>query len=248
MAKIILTDASVEFPIASLNSNNFRSWIVSRIKKSKFELSKSSYEALSPINASFQDGERIGLIGSNGAGKTTFLKMLAGVYPPTNGSMYLEGQTSTLFDLYLGMDDEATGYENIGIASATLGLSRKDIKFVIKDVEEFTELGEALNRPIRTYSAGMRVRLAFCIATSISTDIMLIDEIIGVGDSHFLDKAKQRMLNKIGKTKILFLASHAYFVLRDFCQKGLVFSKGNIVFEGLIDDAIEFYDKNKHVL
>ncbi|OXS55922.1 hypothetical protein B1A99_22110 [Cohnella sp. CIP 111063] len=248
MASITLENAGIDFPVGLMESGNLRSWIVSRFNSEKQKQSKLTFEALSPINASFHDGERIGLIGSNGAGKTTFLKMLAGVYLPTRGNIYKEGNTSTLFDLYLGMDDEASGYENIRIASSVLGFKQKEISHVVKDVEQFTELGEALYRPLRTYSAGMRVRLAFCIATSIDTDIMLIDEIIGVGDNHFLEKAKQRMLNKVGQTKMLFLASHAYFVLKDFCHKGLVFSKGKIVYEGNIDEAIDYYDRNKHVL
>ena len=149
----------------------------------------------------------------------------------------------TLFDLYLGMDDEAPGLENIFIAGTILGLTAKKIKTATPDIIEFAQLGDAIYRPLKTYSTGMRVRLAFAIASSIHSEIMLIDEIIGVGDTKFLKKASKRIVSIVSKAKILVLASHAEFVLRDFCTTGLVLDEGDIIFNGSIEDAIVFYNK-----
>jgi len=204
-------------------------------------------EGLKNINLRIEHGSRLALIGRNGAGKSTFLRMLAGIYPPTSGEMALSGTVSTLFDLSLGMDEEANGYENMFIAGAMLGFSRAEILDHVEEIEKFTELGEALNRSIKTYSAGMRVRLAFALATLRQSDIILIDEIVGVGDSAFLRKAQHRIHEMMKRASIFCLASHAEFMLTDFCDRGLVFDGGCIVFDGPVAEAIEFYNENINV-
>lgn len=147
-----------------------------------------------------------------------------------------------MFDLSYGMDEEANGFENIDIVSVVLGISRFDLDRIKNDVAEFSELGEALHRPIKTYSAGMRVRLAFGLLSSMSAEILLIDEIIGVGDASFMKKASARISKQIQEAKIFVLASHAESVLRDFCTTGLVMSEGKAVFHGPIEDALKFYN------
>lgn len=156
-------------------------------------LQHSSYRALNNINLTISKGERIGLLGRNGAGKSTLLRVFAKVYQPNVGSVHVNGSISSLFDVSLGMNDEATGYENIINLGVMRGLTRKQSSIIVEDVAAFSELGEFLSRPVRTYSAGMRMKLAFAVATAASPDIILVDEIIGAGDAHFMEKAQKRM-------------------------------------------------------
>lgn len=203
-----------------------------------------NYPVLSDINLSLEDGTRLGLIGPNGAGKSSLLRMMAGVFEPTSGRVRRKGKTLTLFDLHFGMDEEANGYKNLEIAGALLGMTRREIHTLIPEIEEFSELGDALGRPLKSYSSGMRVRLAFTLITSLQADNLLIDEIIGVGDANFLKKARQRMASKLDRTKVLVLASHSDAVLSDFCTTGLVLIKGQVVFSGEINEALSHYNQN----
>lgn len=203
----------------------------------------SHSQILSDINLNLEPGARLGLIGPNGAGKSSLLRLLAGVYFPTSGRVRREGRTLTMFDLNFGMDDEANGYENLKIAGALLGLSRQKIQKLTPKIREFSELGDALHQPIKTYSAGMRMRLAFSLISNIEASNVLIDEIIGVGDASFLEKAMQWMREKLNKTDILVIASHVDFVLTDFCTTGIVMDNGRIVYQNEIKNALSFYHK-----
>lgn len=198
-------------------------------------------EILTDITIKLGPGTRLGLLGSNGAGKSSLLRMMAGIYTPTSGQVLRKGKTVTLFDLQFGMDEEASGYKNLEIAGALLGISRTKIAELTPEIAEFSELGEALDRPIKSYSDGMRVRLAFSLVTNVAADNLLIDEIIGVGDATFLQKAQNRMRASIDRVKVLVLASHANQVLQEFCTTGIVMAGGRIIFHGTIDDAISAY-------
>lgn len=203
----------------------------------------SHCKILSDINLKLEPGARLGLIGPNGAGKSSLLRLLAGIYFPTSGQVRRKGRTLTMFDLSFGMDDEANGYENLKIAGALLGLGRQEIQKLTPKIREFSELGDALHQPLKTYSAGMRMRLAFSLISNIEASNLLIDEIIGVGDASFLKKATQRMREKLNKTDILVIASHADFVLTDFCTTGIVMDSGRIVYQNEIKNALSFYHK-----
>jgi ABC-2 type transport system ATP-binding protein len=199
------------------------------------------FPVLTDINLDLPEGTRLGLLGPNGAGKSSLLRMIAGIYEPTSGRISRSGKILTLFDLGFGMDDEANGYENLEIAGALLGISARDVRRRVPEIEEFSDLGEALERPLKSYSAGMRVRLAFSLVTSVDADCLLIDEIIGVGDAAFLKKAKLRMQQQMERTKVVVLASHANDVLSSFCTTGIVMMHGKVLFHGKIDKAIEYY-------
>jgi len=241
MTYIRLKDVSLQFPLYGASS--FREGIVKFIRPGTHSFAPpKSVLALNNITLDIKEGDRIGLIGLNGSGKSSFLRLTAGIYQPTQGIVHRQGSVATLFDLGLGMDDEATGYDNIKIAGATLGIKSCRAKELISDIEDFTELNDALARPIKTYSAGMRVRLAFSLITTFHREILLIDEIVGVGDAVFLEKASNRIKAQSKYSKILILASHAEFVLRDFCNKGLVFQEGKIVKFAPIEDAISHYN------
>jgi lipopolysaccharide transport system ATP-binding protein len=197
--------------------------------------------ALKNINLKIQAGERVGLLGHNGAGKSTFLKMVAGLYPITRGTRVVEGTVRSLFDLSLGFEPDATGRENILYRGLLLGLSPKFMRHIEEEVVEFAGLGEFIDYPIKTYSAGMQVRLAFAISTAVGGDVLLLDEVIGAGDANFMEKAKHRITKLIEHSEILVLASHDFSALTSLCERGLVFHHGEIIFDGVIHDSIQCY-------
>lgn len=243
MVSLKFENVSLKFPLINETSRSLRFYLgnmVSRPRTSLF-LPKER-QALSDLNLDIKEGTRLGLIGGNGAGKTTLLRLMAGIYHPTQGHIQRSGAIVPMLDLNFGMDEEANGYENIMIASTLLGISSHNIPALTKDIQEFSELGDALNQPIKTYSSGMRMRLAFSLASSLHANILLIDEIIGVGDAHFMKKAKERVLQRIESACILVLASHVEEILRNFCNTGLVLSQGKVEFYGPIEEAISFYN------
>lgn len=201
------------------------------------------HQILTDITLSLPPGTRLGLLGSNGAGKSSLLRMLAGIYAPTSGRISRDGRTATLFDLQFGMDEEATGYKNLQIAGALLGIGRSEILRLTPEIAAFSELGDALDRPIKSYSDGMRVRLAFALVTAVSAENILIDEIIGVGDTAFLRKAQARLHALVDRANVLVLASHAQHVLQEFCTTGIVMFAGRIIYHGPIQTAIAEYQR-----
>ena len=199
-----------------------------------------SIHALKGISLTISAGERIGLMGHNGAGKSTFLKALAGIYPISSGTLTVSGDVRALLDLSLGFEPDATGRENILYRGLLMGLTPKFMKTKTEEIVEFAELGEFINYPIKTYSAGMLVRLAFAISTSVGGDVLLLDEVLGAGDARFMEKARTRINGLIDAAEILVLASHDFNSLKQFCTRGLVFDKGMIAFDGDIGEAVNF--------
>jgi ABC-2 type transport system ATP-binding protein/lipopolysaccharide transport system ATP-binding protein len=197
--------------------------------------------ALSDISVDFRDGDRVALIGYNGAGKTTLLKVLAGIFVPTRGQIYAQGKVSSLFAVNVGVNPEATGRENIILRGMYMDVHPREMRPRIEEVAAFTELGPYLDMPVRTYSAGMSVRLAFTASTCIPPDILLMDEWISAGDARFLEKAHKRMADLIGSSNIMVLASHSMPLLREWCNRGILLQQGRIVVDGTVDDAIAAY-------
>jgi ABC-2 type transport system ATP-binding protein/lipopolysaccharide transport system ATP-binding protein len=197
--------------------------------------------ALDDISFDALPGDRIGLIGRNGAGKSTLLRVISKIYRPTKGAMEIIGTVTPLLSLSLGMEPDATGYENVRIAGTLMGRSRDEIEGCIPDIREFTELGDFLMLPIRTYSAGMQMRLAFAIATSLVSDILVIDEIISAGDAFFFKKAQSRIEHMVAQSHIMFMASHSEQTIRQFCNKAMLLEQGQLVAFGSIDDVLERY-------
>jgi ABC-2 type transport system ATP-binding protein/lipopolysaccharide transport system ATP-binding protein len=195
-------------------------------------------QILQNVSLLLEPGSRVGLMGLNGAGKTTLLRLMGGILMPTSGQIRTSGTISTLLTTSLGMKPNATGYENAKIMATLMGLSFDELPALLADVEEFTELGDKLKSPLKTYSNGMRTRLGFAVATSVNPDIMLIDEVIGAGDEVFREKARERIKNKMTASGIVVLASHGMGVLRQFCDQALVMNGGDIHFFGGLEDAI----------
>ena len=207
MAHIKLDQASVEIPIYSNHNRSIKNSLLKNFTKDK--VLPHSVKALNNITLQLKDGDRLGVMGPNGAGKSTLLRTLAGVYHPTSGSIDVSGSIASLIDISLGMDIEATGYENIRMRGIMMGMKLKQIKTIEEEIAEFTELGKFLELPIRTYSTGMHMRLGFAVSTTVPADIILMDEWLSVGDSDFLIKAEKRLHDYILKSSILVIASHS---------------------------------------
>lgn len=203
---------------------------------------RESVRILDDISFELFPGDRLGVLGENGAGKSTLLKTVGAIYPPSSGSVTVNGTMRGLFAISLGMNDEATGIENIFLRGLQMRLSLAEIRECLDSVGDFSELGDALHRPIGTYSTGMKLRLAFAISTMVSPDVLLLDEWIGSGDIKFRKKADARMKEVVGKTKSLILASHSISLLNQVCNRGIVLQGGRLVFGGKIEDAIQYYE------
>lgn len=197
--------------------------------------------ALDDISLTLVNGDRLGLIGHNGAGKSTLLRVLAGILPPTSGRIRVEGRVSALMSIQLGLDSYSTGYENIRSRARFMGLTEEEIDARFDDIAAFSELGDYLDLPIRSYSAGMRLRLAFSIATAFSPEILILDEWLSAGDDYFQKKARERLTGLIDKTGIFAFASHNDALMARMCNKGMVLHQGKPVFFGEINEALAFH-------
>lgn len=247
MAKIDLQTVSVEFPIYNLSSRSLKKKFL-RFATGGTVIEDAKHiivSALNDINLTFDTGDRIGLLGHNGAGKSTFLKLLANIYEPTRGNIKIEGNISPMLNLMQGIETELTGYENITFRCKLLGLRNHEIDKQINEITEMTGLGDYLAMPVRTYSSGMMLRLAFAISTCMKPDILLIDEVFGVGDANFMEKARQKMLSLVNCSSIVVMATHAEQILREFCNKGLLLETGRVKFFGPIEEALAIY-QNKN--
>jgi ABC-2 type transport system ATP-binding protein len=244
MTQITLTDVFVDFVIYQGSGKSLRKTIMNTGTGgilSHDAHHRTLVQALSGISFSLVKGDRLGLIGGNGAGKSTLLRVMAGVYEPTRGRVRVEGQVTPLFEISQGLDMDATGYDNIFLRAAYLGISRREITNLIDDIAEFTELGEYLDLPMRTYSAGMMMRLAFGVATTIKSDILLLDEWMAVGDLSFLEKAQKRATSFVSKSNILVVASHSEDVIRRLCNKLLWLRKGECAAFGDVNEIMDLY-------
>ena len=190
--------------------------------------------ALSNLNLDIRAGERVGLWGHNGAGKTTLLRVLAGAYAPTHGTARIEGSVTSLIDLALGMETDATGYENIALRLMMMGRDPSMAQTLVPDVEEFSGLGEFLDLPIRTYSSGMLMRLAFAISTTVEPEILLMDEWLSAGDEGFVAKAEDRLEHLLHKSQILVIASHSREMLERQCNRVLTLDHGCVVADAAV--------------
>lgn len=223
-------------------TNNLKEYLINKLTNRK-PVSKSleKVEALKNINIEFHQGERIGIIGRNGAGKSTMLKVISGIYKPTAGKLIVKGNIQPLIEIGAGFDPEFTGRENIYLNGYMLGFNKEQIKQKEAEIVQFAELGEFIDVPVKYYSSGMSVRLAFTIATSIEPEILAFDEMLAAGDIEFLQKAKARMDHLVSKAKMLILVSHDLNMVASLCTKVLVVHQGQICFIGKPDEAIQFY-------
>lgn len=236
---IHLENVHLRYSLLGCRDTSLKSYVFKWVKGKKEKAEE--FHALKGISLSVNIGERIGILGHNGAGKTTLLRAIAGLYPISEGSCRVQGEIRSLFELSLGFEPEATGKENILYRGLLLGQTPSSMKTLQHEIIQFADIGQYIDYPIKTYSAGMLVRLAFAISTFISGDILLIDEVIGAGDATFMQKASAKMRELISQAKVLLLVSHDLSAVRTFCNRVLVMKEGNLLFDGEIEEGIAFY-------
>ena len=222
----------VEFPIYNTANRNLKKQILQAATGGRIAQDAKKHvvvRALDEIELDLKPGDRLGLVGHNGSGKTTLLRALSGVYTPTEGQLDVKGNLATLLDIGLGMDGEASGFENIRIRGLLMGLTLEEIDAKTDEIAAFTELGEYLNMPMRTYSSGMLVRLGFAVSTSINADIVLMDEWLSVGDADFQKKASERLNKFVDAASILVIASHDMSLVEKTCNKIIRMEHGKMV-------------------
>jgi len=232
MASIRADRISVEFPIWNPSRRSLKQTLVHASTGGRLARETTNrvvVQALHELSFEFARGDRVGLVGHNGSGKTTLLRVLTGIFEPVRGRLDVVGRVSSLLDLSLGMDHEGTGYENIVLRGVLMGFSPTEIANRIDAIAEFSELGDYLDMPIRTYSSGMLLRLAFAVSTSTAPEILLLDEWLSVGDANFKQKAEKRLLELIESSAIVVLASHDVNLIKRFCTRMLKLERGRII-------------------
>jgi ABC-2 type transport system ATP-binding protein/lipopolysaccharide transport system ATP-binding protein len=240
MVGIELRGAGVEFSVYNARSRSMRNDIMRRVggKLGSGDVDRVRVQALADIDLSLKPGDRLALVGHNGAGKSTLLRLLSGAYEPSSGSATIVGKVSSLLDLSMGMDFELTGRQNIILRGVFLGMTFAQAKALAPEISDFSELGSYLDLPMRTYSSGMVLRLAFGVSTAVQPDIILLDEMISVGDAGFAQKAKNRLDTVLSRARILVLASHSPDTLRQYCNRAVIMREGRIVSEGPLEEIL----------
>ena len=243
-ANISLEDVSVSFPLYHGGSRSLKKNLLFRGSGGRIGTDASQrivVEALRNISLTLGVGDRLALIGSNGAGKTTLLRVMAGIYEPIAGKVTVRGRISPMFDISLGIDHELTGYDNIRLRGLILGMTPDEIETKLPEIAEFTGLDDYLEMPVRTYSAGMMLRLTFAVATCFEPEVLLMDEWIVAGDASFINQARQRIAKFIDKAAVLVLASHDLATCQQWCNKAVWLDQGRIKAFGAIDEVIQAY-------
>ncbi|HAT1547622.1 TPA: ABC transporter ATP-binding protein [Corynebacterium striatum] len=244
MVSIDTYNACVDFPIFDAKSRSLKKAVLSSAGGAIGKNSDNTVvvEALKDINLHLRESDRVGLVGHNGAGKSTLLRLLSGIYEPTRGSADVRGRVAPVFDLGVGMDPEVSGYDNIIIRGLFLGQTIKQMKNKMDEIAEFSELGDYLAMPLRTYSTGMRVRLALGVVTSIEPEILLLDEGIGAVDAAFMAKARVRLQELVKRSGILVFASHSNDFLAQLCNTALWIDHGTIRCAGEVSEVVSEYE------
>lgn len=245
MAYIELEDVAVHFPVYHASTRSLKNRLIGHMtlggRIGEDAAHRVCVKALDRVSLTFKHGDRVALVGANGAGKSTLLRVLAGVYEPMRGRVRSEGRVSSLFDIGLGLDLESTGYENIVLRGLFLGMNRTEIFARMGAIAGFTELGDYLSMPLRTYSTGMMLRLAFAVSTQVDADILLMDEWIGAGDAAFTEKAERRLVELVSGAAILVLASHSEEIVLRTCNKAVLLKQGMIEHVGEVEEVLKIY-------
>lgn len=245
-AIVSLDQVSVSFPVYQGGSRSLKKRVLFHGSAGRIGRDANQQiviEALRELSFSLSAGDRVALIGANGAGKTTLLRTIAGIYEPIEGHIVTRGRISPMFDISLGIDPDLSGYDNIRLRALLLGFPPGAIEEHLPDIVEFTELGDFLDMPVRTYSSGMILRLSFAVATCFGPEILLMDEWILAGDAHFMDKAEARVRKFIERASVMVLASHDLKLCNRWCTMGIWLDQGRVKELGPIDTVIEQYVK-----
>ncbi len=239
---ISLKDVTLTYTVYYDRSRTLKEWVMNRLHSRKYvSESKGQFSALKNVSLSVKEGERVGIIGRNGAGKSTLLRVIAGILKPTLGIVEANGNIQPLIEISAGFNPEFSGRENIYLNGYMLGFDRKTIRAKEKEIIEFSELQEFIDMPVKYYSSGMSVRLAFTIATSIVPEILVFDEMLSAGDAGFMKKAQARLDSLISQARAIVIVSHDLDLIRRFATRVLVVRDGRIVFDGDPIEAVAMY-------
>lgn len=244
MASIEFNHVSVDIPIYNASGRSLKKRLIQVATGGQIAADQQGRVVVRPLEDltfSLHDGARLGLIGHNGAGKSTLLRLLSGVYVPSHGSARIEGEIGSLIDISLGIDSEASGRENIFLRGALLGMTKAQMNDKMEEIIAFSELGDFIDMPLRTYSSGMHLRLAFSVSTMVRPEILLMDEWLSVGDQGFTHKAESRLAELVQSTNILVIASHSRDLIQKTCNRVLWLEHGKIRMDGTPDAVLPYY-------
>lgn len=244
-ASIDIKNLDLRFWLYQGQSSGLKELVMNRLSppawRKKLPASKKEFWGLKNINLEIKEGDRLGIIGHNGAGKSSLLKVISRIYRPTNGTISVQGRISPLLEIGAGFNPELSGRENIYLNSAILGIKRKVIHNHIQSIIDFAQLEEFIDMPVKYYSTGMYLRLAFSVATEIPPDILILDELYAGGDATFVERANQRLKSFISSSKVLILVAHNLDYIEQLCNRVIVLDHGTIVYEGTPKEAIRRY-------
>lgn len=245
MGKTIIKveNVGMEFNLSQEKVDNLKEYVIKFLKR---ELMFQPFWALKDVSFEVEKGDRLGLVGMNGAGKSTLLKLISGVMKPTEGNIEVKGRISPLLELGAGFDPDYTGRENIFLNGALLGYNKEFIESKFDEIVEFSELEEFMDVPIKNYSSGMRARLGFSIATSVKPEILILDEVLSVGDIKFQEKSREKMESLMDSEVTLLFVSHSVEQVKSFCNKAIWLQHGKLMAKGSVDEVCELYDEWVH--
>lgn len=239
MPRLTLREIVVEFTADAYLQTTLKATLLDFLRPRR--VSSRTIRALREVSLEIGAGERVGLIGPNGAGKTTLLKVMAGIYPPQQGQVHVEGRVCPLFEFVTGFEMDAAGWDNIRTRALLLGMSAREIEEKLEEIGRFSELGEFLDVPVRCYSAGMMLRLAFATSTAVEPEILLLDEVMAAGDASFIQLARARMDQMMERARIVVFATHAMDLLPKICERTIWLDHGRIVLDGQTADVVSAY-------
>jgi ABC-type polysaccharide/polyol phosphate transport system ATPase subunit len=240
-ALIELDDVSLRFVNYADKQYSLKRAFLDLVLRREPVVASADFWALRNMSLKVSEGERVGVVGGNGAGKSTLLRVLARIYPPTSGRVAVRGSVAPLIEMGAGFNAELSGTDNVVLNGAMLGFKRAEMLKRLEAIHEFTGLREFAEMPLKYYSSGMYMRLAFAIATEVDPDILLIDESLGVGDAAFRQKAKDRIKSLFNRSKVVILVSHEPASLRELCNRGIWIERGRLVADGPIGDVLDRY-------
>jgi ABC-type polysaccharide/polyol phosphate transport system ATPase subunit len=240
---IKVENVGMEFNLSQEKVDNLKEYVIKFLKR---ELMFQPFWALKDVSFEVEKGDRLGLVGMNGAGKSTLLKLISGVMKPTEGNIEVKGRISPLLELGAGFDPDYTGRENIFLNGALLGYNKDFIESKFDEIVEFSELEEFLDVPIKNYSSGMRARLGFSIATSVQPEILILDEVLSVGDIKFQEKSRDKMESLMDSEVTLLFVSHSVEQVKSFCNKAIWLQHGKLMAKGPVDEVCELYTEWVH--
>lgn len=242
-AAIIIENLGLDYPRNKKGVGMLREFLTGRFRNKKSK--EHMFRALNNINLKINKGEVVGIMGPNGSGKSTLLRVIAGIYAPDNGSIKVRGKTTLLAGIGAGFQQDLTGRENINLTGSIYGFTQKEISNMEEHIIDFSGIRDFIDDPIRTYSAGMRARLGFAIISNLEPDVLLLDEVMSVGDHEFRKKSRERIEELIKGDATVVIVSHSKSIIKSMCDRVYGVSSGEIVTDGDLESAFEFYESEK---